>query len=119
MKVITYNNRVTLTFVTHKDNANSIYAIIAKHKGQSGLYDNSIGGSTISHDRSHIIPSGPTIGGTVIFHSHSCDHNKAAAELIEYFYGLGEKIEMFTEVAKTHKADGSAYKKIQYEIVAI
>lgn len=109
MKTTYYPNRVVVAFQVDKSDTNGVHAIIEKHNGQNGLYDNSFGGS-LAHDRSHYINKSDTIGGAVTFHSHSCDTREAARELIVF---LGQQNEEYKEVTKSHRADGSAYNAPQ------
>lgn len=121
MDIITYNNRTCVTFnltgvgaaLIHKEN--KVTEICRKHNAQDMLFENI---SPYKKNRlGEIIGAqlGNT-GGTVTFHSHSCNHVDAANELIEYLVSIGHTARYFIEVEKTHRADGTPYKTPQYFI---
>lgn len=122
MKIIHYSNRIAITFKIGNEYANEISRICKKYNAQDGLYDNQIASTTLSHDRSHWIKGGePIIGGTITFHSHSCDPLIATLELITFLKSKGLVInEELKEVTKTHRDKatylhpiGSPYKITQ------
>ncbi len=117
MKTTTHTNRISVTFTAKNDTTilNKINEIVKKYNAQDNLYNNEIGAKTLSHDRTHFIDN-KGIGGTVTFHSHSCDHAVASKELIALLESQGLVNELFVEVAKTHRADGTPYKCTQYFI---
>lgn len=117
MKTVKYSNRISVSFQVSNTVSNQINEIVKKYNAQSGLYDNSIGGSVLSHDRQSWIKKGQTVGGSIVFHSHSCDIEKGAKDLINLLESNGLKNETFQEVLRTHRSDGIAYKMPQPQIV--
>lgn len=89
MKISTYDNRTCVTFnVIEKGGKqieflNKIHKITSRHNAQQMLFDNV---SPWKYDKKgNLIGEqfGDT-GGTVTFHSHSCNHMDAANELIDF-----------------------------------
>lgn len=118
MNTTYYPNRVVVSFQTNDSNVNAIHSIIAKYNAQNGLLTNRFGGS-LSNDRSHYIKKGPTVGGAVTFHSHSCDIAAASQELIDFLESAGLRNEKYAEKVVTVRPDGTPYKRPQHIIVAL
>lgn len=118
MKTIKSKNRTNITFNVidfgnlFTDKMNQIHFIAKKHNAQVNVYSNA---SHLKFDKnSNIIGFDfGNAGGSITFHSHSCDHESAASELISLLESYGYKNEKFEEVIKTHKEDGTPYKKPQ------
>lgn len=124
MKTTTSKNKTTVTFTvmsfgnTHVDQINTINNISKKYNAQVMLFNNISHLKLNKHGNLIGFQIGST-GGTITFHSHSCDHNSASFELIGYLESLGYKNEKFQEVEKTHRLDGTFYKKPQIFIEKI
>ncbi len=116
MKISTYDNRTAVTFNIEAFGdefvmkSNAVKQISKKHNAQYMLFGNrshlkqNLKGEFIGYDLGNS-------GGTITFHSHSCDHKQAAQELIDLLISWGyPKPKYFTEVIKTHRADGTPYK---------
>lgn len=93
MKISTYDNRTTVTFNIQgigsrlAEKINPVYKITDKHNAQVMLFSNV---SPWKYDKKgNIIGEqlGDT-GGTITFHSHSCEHSEAANELVTYLKSL-------------------------------
>jgi len=84
-KIENFENRSNVTFNiggSHNDYVelfNKIVAIERKYNAQSNIYSNR--SSLIFDDKEVIGLTDGNSGGTITFHSHSCDHKAAAAEL--------------------------------------
>lgn len=119
MKISTYKNRIAITFnlsgigneMTNKYNA--VCKISSKHNAQQMLFENK---SNWKRDKNGVIIEAQlgNIGGTITFHSHSCDINTASNEMIEYLKSIGLTPEYYKEVVKHFKKDGTPYKQTQY-----
>lgn len=125
MKILTYNNRTLVTFnIEAKGNAfvdmsNQITALARKHNAQSMLFENKpafIFGK-LPNGETGCAASMGNEGGTITFHSHSCNHSAASQELINLLLSFGvPQPKYFIERVETHKADGTAYKKAKHRI---
>jgi hypothetical protein len=116
MKTTLFGNRTCVTFTfqlkgsNHVRLSNKITEICIKYNAQQHIYSNV---SPYRYDkRGNVIGEQlGSSGGTVTFHSHSCNHRKAAAELIELMEANGLKNSFFEEVIRTHREnDGTPYK---------
>lgn len=116
MKISTYSNRTLVTFnvVAYGEEftrqRNEIYRLCKRYNAQEMLFANrsciryNTKGEAIGYTTGNS-------GGTITFHSHSCDHAAAAAELVALLRSFGHThIRYFKEVICTHRADGTAYK---------
>jgi hypothetical protein len=119
MKISTYENRILVTFnilgvgneLSHK--YNNVCEISSKYDAQQMLFQNV---SNWKRDKNgEIIQSQMgNIGGTVTFHSHSCDINTASNELIQYLKSIGLSPSYYEEVVKHFRKDGTKYKRPQH-----
>lgn len=122
MKISTYNNRTAVTFnlVAFGNDfvikSNQITHLSKKYNAQEMLFSNQ---SHLKFDnKGNIIGyNSGNSGGTITFHSHSCNHQEASQELINLLLSFGmEQPKYFIEVVKTQRADGTSYKRPQYFI---
>lgn len=114
MKITTTKTRTNISFSSRFENfdlQNSIYAISRKYNAQVNIYNNAIGGKTISYNRSHVIEN-TGFGGAITFHSHSCNHLVSSQEMVNLLLSNGMKIsESLIEAPRTIRVkDGSPYK---------
>lgn len=70
---------------------NPVNAIAKKHNAQLNLFQNK---SSYKTDKNGNImsPQLGNSGGTITFHSHSCDINEAADELVVYLQSIGLRL---------------------------
>jgi hypothetical protein len=118
MKTTFSNNRTSVTFTVNGfgneliKQMNEINTISNKYNAQVNLFNNKPAFKS-NVDGKLLAPQFGSSGGTITFHEHSCEHVKAAMELIELLESYGYVNEYFEEVIRTHKADGTPYKIAQ------
>lgn len=125
MKITIADNRTNVTFTLQSignsltEKSNQIHAICKRFNAQENLFNNRSSFKTDKHGNA-ISPQLGSIGGTVTFHSHSCDHITAANELVLLLESFGVPVsEILKEVIRTHRKDGTPYKCAQTFIEAV
>ena len=125
MKTTTFENHITVTFtITGEGNelverSNSINELVLKNKAQQGLYENKSPWK-MNYKGDIIGTQIGSIGGSITFHAHNCNHQKASTELVTLLEGFGLNLcAQLQEVIETHRADGTPYKMPQHSIKRI
>lgn len=125
MVILTATNRTNVTFNIQGFGSelikklNAISAISIRYNAQVNVFENKASytfrESTTGENLAR--PEWGNTGGTITFHSHSCDHATAAIELIDLLISFGLEPQYFKEVIKTHRDNGDAYKVPQTFVV--
>lgn len=98
---------------------NAIYDLCKKHNAQFMLSTKT---SHLVFDKVTNIIGFQTgiITGSIVFHSHSCQHKIVYTEMVTLLESLGLNIQLQErEVIKTHRSDGSPYKTPQHFIESV
>ena len=119
MKITHFNNRTSVTFTLtgvgaeHVRNVNKVYEIAGKHKAQCALFQNTAPYKYSSKGELFGEQLG-SHGGTITFHSHSCDHTSAGRAIAETLAKLGLTISgEYQEKVALFRMDGTPYKRPQ------